>query len=79
LVRAYENSQQLRELQTPGKDPYSGFAVPAIRESAGDQEGGYGWTNLEAQKALQKTIENIQRAIDTYNQTDQAARDGLKP
>ncbi|MFD0201457.1 MULTISPECIES: hypothetical protein [Saccharothrix] len=78
LISAYEDSAELRNMQSPGKDPYSGFAILAARGSAGDQEGGYGWANKEAQKALANTIENVQRAIDEYNQTEQAARDGLK-
>lgn len=79
LQGLYYEAGQLSQLQTPGKDPYSGFAVLTIRQSAGDEEGGYRWANKEARDALTKTIENIKRAIDTYNQTDQAARDGLKP
>lgn len=79
LMVSYTDAEQLANLQTPGKDPYSGFAVLAIRQSAGDEEGGYRWANKEAREALLKTIDNIKRAIDSYNQTDQAARDGLKP
>ncbi|MET8756301.1 hypothetical protein [Lentzea sp. NPDC004782] len=75
----YEKADRLVTMKTPGKDPYSGFAVLAIRQSAGDEEGGYRWANLEAQQALQKTIENIKRAVETYHKTDQAAGDALKP
>lgn len=79
LRKLHDEAGQLASLQTPGKDPYSGIAVLAIRQSAGDDEGGYRWANKEAQEALQKTIDNIKRAVETYHQTDQAAGAVLKP
>jgi hypothetical protein len=78
LDDAYQKSAVLRTVQTPGKDPYSGFTTLAIRQSAGDDEGGYGWANREARKALVKTIENLKKSIEEYGRTDQAARDALK-
>ncbi|MEU4804484.1 hypothetical protein [Actinosynnema sp. NPDC023587] len=78
LDKAYQKSTALRSIQSPGKDPYSGFTALAIRQSAGDGEGGYGWANREARKAFEHTIENIQKAIDDYGKTDDAAREALK-
>lgn len=78
LDEAYQKSAVLRAVQSPGKDPYSGFTTLAIRQSAGDEEGGYGWANAEAKKALVKTIENIKIAIEAYGRTDEAASDALK-
>lgn len=78
LDEAYETSAVLRGVQTPGKDPYSGFTTLTIRQSAGDEEGGYGWANREAREAFEKTIHNIEKAVAAYQQTDDTARDALK-
>ncbi|PRY42697.1 hypothetical protein [Umezawaea tangerina] len=77
LQEAYEGSDKLRNITSPGKDPYSGIATAAIKDSAGDQNGGYGWANKEAQKALQKTIENIEKSVANYSETDTAAHDSM--
>jgi hypothetical protein len=78
LQKAYEESETLRLSQPPGQDPYSDNANEAIKKSAGDQPGGYGWANSEARKALAKTIENIKKSIAEYSQTDSAAGDSMK-
>jgi hypothetical protein len=78
LQTAYEESETLRISRAPGKDPYSDNATQAIKTSAGDEPGGYGWANAEARKALAKTIENIEKSIADYSQTDSAAGDSLK-
>jgi hypothetical protein len=79
LQTAYEESTILRTAQPPGKDPYSGGAAQAIQMSASDDMGGYGWANKEAQKALLKTIENIEKSVASYGQTDSDAHDAMKP
>jgi hypothetical protein len=78
LQEAYRESEALRVTPPPGKDPYSSNATDAIKQSSGNDAGGYGWANLEAQKALQKTIENIEKSIADYSETDSSARDSLK-
>lgn len=78
LQTAYEESESLRLSQPPGKDPYSDNATQIIKTSAGDEPGGYGWANAEARKALAKTIENIEKSIAEYSQTDSAAGDSMK-
>jgi len=77
LQEAYRESEALRVTPSPGKDPYSGGATDVIKKSSGNEAGGYGWANLEAQKALQKTIENIEKSISDYSETDSLARDSL--
>lgn len=78
LQTAYEESETLRLSKAPGKDPYSDNATQTIKTSAGDEPGGYGWANAEARKALAKTIENIEKSIADYSQTDSAAGDSMK-
>jgi hypothetical protein len=56
---------------------YSGFATLAIRKSAGDDEGGYGWANQKAQAALQATMENIQKALDKYRGVEESNQQAL--
>lgn len=79
LRNAKRYSDQITQVQSPGKDAYSGFATLKIRETAGDQQGGYGWANEEARKALKKTIQNIKDALAAYKGTDSAAEGALKP
>lgn len=71
-------AERLAGVQSPGKDPYSGFATLAIRKSAGGEEGGYVWANKEAYKALTNTILNIQAALETYKGQDEATADAFK-
>lgn len=70
LMDLYEKSWQLRNAESPGKDMYSGLATLAIRKSAGDDPGGYGWANLKGREALQTTMDNIQAALDKYRELD---------
>jgi len=79
LVEAYQTSDDLRVVPSPGKDPYSDSATTVIRQSAGNDPGGYGWANLKAREALKKTIENIKKSIADYSQTDGSAGDSLTP
>ena len=78
LQEAYRESEALRATPSPGKDPYSDNATEAIRKSSGNDAGGYGWANLEAQKALLKTIENIEKSVASYSETDSSAGETLK-
>ena len=71
-------AERLLNVQSPGKDPYSGFATLAIRNAAGAEAGGYLWANKEAYKALTNTMRNIQAALDTYKNQDQATADAFK-
>lgn len=79
LQKAKRAADEISQSQSPGKDAYSGFATLKIRETAGMQEGGYGWANEEAQKALMRTIQNIKDSLAAYKGTDSAAQDALKP
>lgn len=79
LQLAKRFSDEITRTQSPGKDAYSGFATLKIRETAGNQEGGYGWANEKAQEALLNTIQNIKDALAAYKTTDSAAEDALKP
>ncbi|GAA1357568.1 hypothetical protein [Saccharothrix algeriensis] len=79
LVNTKLVSDEIAASNSPGKDVYSGMATLTIRKTASDEPGGYGWANLEARKALENTIENIQKALDEYQGTDSAAADALKP
>jgi hypothetical protein len=78
LEALYRESWQLRNAASPGKDMYSGFATLAIRKSAGDDEGGYGWANQKAQEALTHTMENIQKALDKYRGVDNSNQQPFK-
>ncbi|GAA0253256.1 hypothetical protein GCM10010492_62370 [Saccharothrix mutabilis subsp. mutabilis] len=79
LQKAKRAADEISQSGSPGKDAYSGFATLKIRETAGTQQGGYGWANEEAQKALMNTIQNIKDALAAYKNTDSAAQDALKP
>lgn len=62
----------------PGPDPYSGYATLAMRKTAGAEPGGYVWSNQAAQKALEQTIKNIEKALAEYRATDDAASSAMK-
>jgi hypothetical protein len=68
----------LKQSGAPGPDPYSGWATLAMRRAAGEEPGGYLWANDAAQKALEKTIENIEKALAEYRGTDDAAKSAMK-
>ncbi|MDX8034001.1 hypothetical protein SK803_27590 [Lentzea sp. BCCO 10_0856] len=72
------NGLELQQSGAPGPDPYSGMATLAMREAAGEQPGGYLWANDLARKALEKTIENIEKALAEYRGTDDAAKSAMK-
>lgn len=74
----YDQAVKLVNVNSPGKDIYSGFATAKIRQVGGDEEGGYRWSNLKGQEALSETIENIQKALDKYRETDGNATDAFK-
>lgn len=78
LAVLHEDSKQLAMLGAPGPDPYSGWATLAMRQAAGEQDGGYGWANVAARKALKETIDNIKKALADYRGTDEAAQDAMK-
>jgi hypothetical protein len=85
LKLAIENLLSLREkgaaitnAGAPGPDPYSGFATLAMRKTAGSEPGGYLWANEQAQKALEQTIANIEKALAEYKATDEAATSAMK-
>ncbi|MDT7782558.1 MAG: hypothetical protein QOF58_977 [Pseudonocardiales bacterium] len=78
LVELQRKGQQLQQSGAPGPDPYSGWATLSMRQAAGDQAGGYAWANQAAQKALEQTIKNIQKALAKYRGTDEAAQTALK-
>jgi hypothetical protein len=78
LIDLKEKSRILQQTGAPGPDPYSGLATLKMRETAGDNPGGYGWANEAAQKALLKTIENIEKALADYRSTDDAAKNAVK-
>jgi hypothetical protein len=73
-----DDAAQLVSVQSPGKDPYSGFATLAIRQAAGAEEGGYLWANKKAYEALTNTILNIQASLESYKNQDQATADAFK-
>lgn len=70
LTRLYDDAADIVNINSPGKDIYSGFATMAVRKAAGDEAGGYRWANLEAQKALDETIKNIEDALKVYRETE---------
>ncbi|WP_086668494.1 hypothetical protein [Lentzea kentuckyensis] len=85
LKAAVEHLNDLRNTATnlkqsgaPGPDPYSGWATLAMRQAAGEEPGGYLWANDLARKALEKTIENIEKALAEYRGTDDAAKAAMK-
>ncbi|GGU42646.1 hypothetical protein [Lentzea flava] len=85
LKDAVEKLQELRkhgdlltQAGAPGPDPYSGMATLAMRKTAGTEAGGYSWANDKAVAALEKTIENIEKALAEYRGTDEAAKNAVK-
>ncbi|PSL56792.1 hypothetical protein B0I31_103549 [Saccharothrix carnea] len=77
LQELFDQSYQLSNISSPGKDPYSGFAALAIQRAGGTEVGGYGWANQEAYKALNNTINNIQASLESYKNQDQATADAF--
>jgi hypothetical protein len=78
LVDLQTKGARLQQSGAPGPDPYSGWATLAMRQAAGKEPGGYAWANEAAQKALLKTIENIEKALANYRGTDDAAKAAMK-
>jgi hypothetical protein len=70
LQDLYDQSLKLRTVGSPGKDFYSGSATLAVRKAAGEDAGGYGWANKQAQTALKNTIQNIKSALQSYQSVD---------
>lgn len=71
------DAENLEFMGAPGPDPYSGYATLAMRDAAGNKEGGYGWANQKAIDALEKTIESIKTNLANYRQTDDAAETAM--
>jgi hypothetical protein len=69
---------ELTQSGAPGPDPYSGWATLQMRDAAGAKAGGYLWANDAARIALEKTIENIKKALADYRGTDEAAKNAVK-
>jgi len=78
LMDLRARSTELANTNAPGPDPYSGYATLAMRKTAGGEPGGYLWANEQAQKALEQTIVNIEKALAEYRATDQAAQSAMK-
>lgn len=85
LKLAIENLLDLREKGTaitnagaPGPDPWSGYAALSMRKTAGAEPGGYLWANEQAQRALEQTVANIEKALAEYKATDEAASSAMK-
>ncbi|NGY61185.1 hypothetical protein G7043_19845 [Lentzea sp. NEAU-D13] len=78
LTELSRKGDELTQSGAPGPDPYSGWATLQMRKSAGPQAGGYMWANDAAIKALEKTIENIKKALAEYRGTDDAAKTAMK-
>jgi hypothetical protein len=72
------SSERIQSSGAPGPDPYSGYATLAMRKTAGAEPGGYLWANEQAQKALEQTIKNIEKALAEYRATDEAAKSAMK-
>jgi hypothetical protein len=49
-----------------------------MRKTAGGEPGGYQWANDQAQRALEQTIANIEKALAEYKATDEAAASAMK-
>ncbi|MEU7481886.1 hypothetical protein AB0A63_38345 [Lentzea sp. NPDC042327] len=72
-----DTADQLTASGAPGPDPFSGYATLQMRQAAGTEPGGYGWANIKAREALEKTIENIEKALAEYRGTDDAASSAM--
>ena len=78
LMDLERTGSEIQYAGAPGPDPYSGYATLAMRKTAGAEAGGYVWANHEAQKALEQTIKNIEKALAEYRATDEAAKSAMK-
>ncbi|MGW4215067.1 hypothetical protein ACWEIJ_44330 [Lentzea sp. NPDC004789] len=78
LQELRRNADLLTQAGAPGPDPYSGLATLSMRKVAGTDAGGYSWANDKAVAALEKTIENIEKALAEYRGTDEAAKTAVK-
>jgi hypothetical protein len=78
LTDLSKKGDELTQSGAPGPDPYSGWATLQMRKSAGPQAGGYMWANDAAITALNKTIENIERALAKYRGVDYDAEHAMK-
>ncbi|SDL86830.1 hypothetical protein SAMN04488074_11454 [Lentzea albidocapillata subsp. violacea] len=78
LLKLRNDGERLQLAGAPGPDPYSGYATLAMRTTAGSEPGGYLWANEQAQKALEQTIKNIEKALAEYRATDEAAQTAMK-
>ncbi|MEV6713719.1 hypothetical protein AB0M48_16965 [Lentzea sp. NPDC051208] len=78
LLDLRKDAAKLQSAGAPGPDPYSGLATFAMRKTAGSEPGGYLWANEQAQKALEQTIKNIEKALAEYRATDEAAKTAMK-
>jgi hypothetical protein len=73
----HDDSKQIALNGAPGPDPYSGWSTLAMREVAGEQDGGYGWANIKAREALEETVKRIEKALADYRGTDDAAKTAM--
>lgn len=78
LRKLRKTAERLEMAGAPGPDPYSGYATLAMRTTAGAKPGGYLWANEQAQKALEQTVKNIEKALAEYQATDEAAKSAMK-
>jgi hypothetical protein len=78
LMDLQRRGLELQYLSSPGPDPVSEQAKNFVVKTAGGETGGYVWANREAQKALEQTIINIEKALAEYRGTDEAAQTALK-
>ena len=74
LMLIYQEAQALREIDPPGKDPYSAMVVQRIAQAAGDDPGGYSYTNLKAREQLNNMIANLEAALRAYREAEDANR-----
>lgn len=73
----HDDSKLIAMAGAPGPDPYSGWSTLAMRDVAGDQDGGYGWANKKAREALEETVKRIKQALADYRGTDDAAETAM--
>jgi hypothetical protein len=78
LVQLDEKSGALKFAGAAGPDPVSEQAKTSVTRTAGENPGGYRWANREAQKALEQTVQNIEKALAKYRGTDEAAKTAVK-
>ncbi|ONI85588.1 hypothetical protein ALI22I_27810 [Saccharothrix sp. ALI-22-I] len=77
LQELNRSALQLMMVPSSAKDPYSAQVVEAIRRTAGNDVGGYGWANTMAYEALTTTIEKIEASLATYRNQDQETADAF--